>query len=222
MRRAIAEHMVHSKLHTAPHATTVFEVDMSAVSQHRHAHKADMIKQGVALTFSAYFAHAVVTALTKHPYLNAQWGDDGVHLIHPINLGIAVALGDSPADNGGLIVPIIRNAQDLNLLGMARAVNDLSQRARRKQLRPDEAQGGTFTISNHGVNGSLFATPIINQPQVAILGIGMIEARVKVINGMIAIRQCAYLSLSLDHRAIDGATADAFMGTLKATLENWA
>ncbi|MEO8394749.1 MAG: 2-oxo acid dehydrogenase subunit E2, partial [Chloroflexota bacterium] len=154
------------------------------------------------------------------PYLNAQWTDEGIFLHTAINIGIAVAIQD------GLLVPVIRHAQDLNLLGIARAVNDLATRARNKQLKPDEVQGGTFTITNHGVSGSLFATPIINQPQVGILGVGVLEKRVKVItdalgNDTIAIRPCLYASLSFDHRVVDGAAGDGFMMALKTRLEGW-
>jgi 2-oxoglutarate dehydrogenase E2 component (dihydrolipoamide succinyltransferase) len=222
MRRSIAEHMVRSKLHTSPHVTTVFEIDMTAVMQHRAAHKDTFAKLGVNLTLTAYFAAATVTSLQANPYLNAQWKDDGIFLHHAVNLGIAVALGDNPAENNGLIVPVIKNAQDLNLMGMARAVNDIAERARKKQLKPDEVQGGTFTISNHGVGGSLFATPIINQPQVGILGVGVVEQRVKVIENALAIRPCCYVSLTFDHRVADGASGDAFMSTLKQWLEGWA
>jgi 2-oxoglutarate dehydrogenase E2 component (dihydrolipoamide succinyltransferase) len=216
MRRAIADHMVFSKLQTSPHVTTVFEVDMSAVLNHREANLEAFAKQGVNLTLTAYFLAASVTALRAHPYLNSQWRDEGIYLHHTVNIGVAVALDD------GLIVPVIKNAQDLNLLGLARAVNDLATRARGKQLKPDEVQGGTFTITNHGVSGSLFATPIINQPQVAILGVGVMEKRAKVVNDAIAIRPCVYVTLTFDHRVVDGATGDAFMLTLKETLENWS
>ncbi|MBZ0293205.1 MAG: 2-oxo acid dehydrogenase subunit E2 [Anaerolineae bacterium] len=216
LRQAIAEHMVRSKLHTAPHVTTLFEIDMSAVMTHRAAHQADFLKQGVKLTLTAYFAAATVTALQENPYLNAQWTDEGIFLHHVVHLGVAVAI------DGGLIVPVIRQAQDLNLMGIARAVNDLAQRAREKQLKPDEIQGGTFTITNHGVSGSLLATPIINQPQAGILGVGLVEKSVKVINDAIAIRPCCYVTLTFDHRIADGATGDAFMVTLKKRLENWA
>lgn len=214
MRKAIAEHMVLSK-HTSPHVTTVFEVDLSTVIAHQQAQKAAFAQGGVKLTLTAYFAAATTHALLNHPYLNAQWTDAGIQLHHAVNLGIAVAVND------GLIVPVIRNAQDLNLMGLARAVNDLAQRARDKQLKPDEIKGGTFSISNHGVSGSLFATPIINQPQAGILGVGMLEKRVKVINDAIAIRPCLYLSLTFDHRIADGANADSFMSHLKGRLENW-
>ena len=216
MRRAIAEHMVQSKLRIAPHVTTVFEVDMSAVLAHREANLADFAKQGVNLTLTAYFVAAAVKALRANPYLNAEWRKEGIFLHNAVNMGIAVALDE------GLIVPVIKNAQDLNLLGLARAVNDLAARARAKQLRPDEVKDGTFTISNHGVSGSLFATPIINQPQVGILGVGIMEKRAKVVNDAIAIRPCCYVSLTFDHRVVDGATGDSFMLALKQALENWS
>lgn len=216
LRKAIAEHMVHSKLQTAPHVTTVFEADLTAVLAHREAHKEAFARQGVNLTLTAYFAAGTITALQQNPYLNARWTDEGIYLHHPVHLGIAVAI------DGGLIVPVIKNAQDLNLMGIARAVNDLAQRARDKQLQPDDVKGGTFTITNHGVSGSLFATPIINQPQAGILGVGVMEKRVKVINDAITIRPCCYISLTFDHRIADGAAGDSFMLTLKETLERWS
>lgn len=215
MRRAIADHMVRSKLQTSPHVTTVFEVDMSAVLRHRDLHKDDFARQGVNLTLTAYFTAAAVAALQAVPFINAQWTDEGIYLHRQINIGMAVAIDE------GLIVPVIRNAQDYSLLGLARVVNDLTNRARSRQLKPDEVQGGTFTITNHGVSGSLMATPIINQPQVGILGVGIMEKRVKVIDDAIAIRPCVYVTLTFDHRVADGATGDAFMTTVKQTLENW-
>lgn len=219
MRRGIAEHMVRSK-HTSPHVTTVFEIDMSAALAHREAHRDAFAKQGVNLTLTAYFVAATVEGLKATPILNSQWTDAGIYQHRALHIGIAVALDQ------GLIVPVIRNAQDLNLLGIARAVNDLASRARNRQLKPDEVQGGTFSITNHGVSGSLFATPIINQPQAGILGVGVMEKRVKVItdangNDMIAIRPCVYVSLTFDHRIADGATADGFLLTLKRRLEGW-
>jgi 2-oxoisovalerate dehydrogenase E2 component (dihydrolipoyl transacylase) len=197
MRKAIAEHMVRSKLHTSPHVTTVFEIDLSTVLAHREANKDAFARQGVNLTLTAYFASATVTALLANRYLNGQWTDEGIYLHNAVHLGIAVALDD------GLIVPVIKNAQDLNLSGLARSINDLSTRARNRGLKPDEVTGGTFSISNHGVSGSLFATPIINQPQVGILGVGVVEKRVKVINDAIAIRPCVYITLTFDHRVAD-------------------
>lgn len=220
MRRAIAEHMVQSKLHTAPHVTTVFEVDMSAVLAHREKHKAEFSAQNVNLTLTAYFVAASITALQATPYINAQWTEEGIYLHRAAHIGMATAIPE------GLIVPVIKNAQDYNLLGLARVINDLAARARSKQLKPDEVQGGTFTITNHGVSGSLFATPIINQPQTGILGIGVLEKRVKVISSpstgdSIAIRPCIYASLTFDHRVADGAAGDAFMSTFKQALEVW-
>ncbi len=220
IRKAIAEHMVRSKLQTSPHVTTVFEIDLSAVLAHREANKATFAKQGVNLTLTAYFVAASVEALRAVPYLNGQWMDEGILLHNTINVGLAVAIDD------GLIVPVIKRAGELNLLGLARAVNDLAARARSKQLKPDEVKDGTFTITNHGVGGSLFATPIINQPQVGILGVGVLEKRVKVItdalgSDSIAIRPCLYLTLTFDHRVVDGAAGDGFMTVLKERLEGW-
>lgn len=215
MRRSIAQHMVESKLHTAPHVTTVMEVDLHHVTKHREANKENFAKRGVKLTYTPYFVAASAKALQEVPELNARWTDDGLFLNHVQHIGMAVAIDE------GLIVPVIKNAQDYNLVGLARQVNDLAQRARNRHLQPDEIYGGTFTITNHGVSGSLLATPIINQPQSAILGVGMIEKRVKVINDAIAIRPCAYLSLTFDHRVADGAAADSFLMRVKQILENW-
>lgn len=216
IRRATAEHMVRSKLHTSPHVTTVFEFDMTAVLAHLQANKPAFAEQGVNLTLTAYLAGATARALQAHPYLNAEWREEGIYLHHAVHLGVAVAVDE------GLIVPVIRDAQDLSLMGMARAINDLATRARSKQLKLEEVRGGTFTISNHGVGGSLMATPIINQPQVAILGVGIVEKRVKVIDDMIGIRPCCYVTLTFDHRVADGAVGDAFMVTLKRLIEGWA
>lgn len=214
MRRSIAEHMVRSK-HTSPHVTTVFEVDFSAVAAHRAANKDRFAREGAKLTFTAYVVSAIVQSLRVHPLVNSSWTETGILLHDTINVGIAAAVDD------GLIVPVLKQADGLNLLGLARAINDLATRARAKELRPDEVQGGTFTLTNHGVSGSLFATPIINQPQCAILGLGMIEKRVKVIDDAIAIRPQAFASLTFDHRILDGATADYFMSSFKDTLEKW-
>jgi len=214
MRRSIAEHMVRSK-HTSPHVTTVFEFDFTAVAAHRAAHKEQFARDNARLTFTAYLVAATVAALKEHPLANSSWGDEGIVLHRSINLGLATALDD------GLIVPVIKNADSLNLLGLTRTINDLADRARRKQLRPDETQGGTFTITNHGVSGSLFATPIINQPQCGILGVGKIEKRVKVIHDAIAIRPLAYVSFTFDHRILDGATADYFVAAIKEKIETW-
>ncbi len=214
MRRAIADHMVLSKK-TSPHVTTVFEFDFTAVNVHRRANKSGFAQDGAHLTFTAYIVAATVQALKQNPMVNSRWTDEGIELLRDINVGMATALDE------GLIVPVIKNADSLNLLGIARIVNDLAQRARSKQLRPDEVQGGTVTITNHGTSGSLFATPIINQPQCGILGVGKIEKRVKVINDAIAIRTMAYVSFTFDHRILDGATADYFVSSIKEIIENW-
>ncbi len=215
MRRRIAEHMVRSKLHTAPHVTTVFEVDMSAVVAHRNAHKDDFARRGINLTFTAYIVAATAEALRRHPVVNSEWRDDGLLLKPEINIGMAVAL------NEGLIVPVIKHADELALAGIARQVNDLAQRARAGQLKPDEVQSGTFTITNHGVAGSLFATPIINQPQSGILGVGAIKKRVVVLEEQgdaIAVRPMMYLSFTFDHRVLDGASADWFAAEIVKLL----
>ena len=215
IRRTIADHMVRSK-HTSPHVTTVFDVDFTNVATHRAANKERFSRDGAKLTFTAYIVAAMVQALKAHPIVNSTWTDSGILLKKEINLGMATAIAD------GLIVPIIKNADGLSLLGIARAVNDLADRARLGQLLPDEVQGGTFTLTNHGTSGSLFATPIINQPQCAILGLGKIEKRVKVIEDAIAIRLMAYASLTFDHRILDGAMADAFMNSFKEIIENYS
>ncbi len=219
MRKAIADHMVMSK-RTSPHVTTVFEVDLSKVVAHRNKHKAAFEHDGVKLTFTPYFARATIAALKKYPLVNSSWSESGIVLHRTVNLGIAVSLG---AD--GLIVPVIKNADSLNLLGLARTVSDLADRARRKQLKPDEVQGGTFTITNHGTSGSLFATPVINQPQCGILGVGLIQKRVVVVThndvDAIAIRPMVYLGLTFDHRILDGNSADNFVAAIKQLLEAW-
>lgn len=214
IRRSIAEHMVRSK-QTSPHVTTVFEFDFSTVAAHRKNNKDQYLRDGVRLTFTAYIVAATVQALKKHPMVNSSWSDDGILLKREINIGMATAIED------GLIVPVIKNADGLNLLGLARTINDLADRARSKQLRPDDVKGGTFSITNHGTTGSLFATPIINQPQCGILGVGAIEKRVKVIDDAIAIRPMAFVSFTFDHRILDGASADNFVSTIKGLIENW-
>lgn len=215
IRRAIAEHMVRSE-RTSPHVTTVFEIDMSAVVRHLEANKAAFEREGVKLTFTPYFVAAIVAALKAFPVVNSSWTDDGLVLHAAVNVGVAVSLGDE-----GLIVPVVKGADGLSLLGLARAVNDLSGRARAHRLKPDDVQDGTITLTNHGVSGSLFATPIINQPQVAIVGVGVIEKRVRVIGDAIAIRPMCYISLTFDHRVLDGASGDKFVAHVKNTLEAW-
>ena len=215
VRRAIAEHMLLSK-HTSPHVTTVMEADLSRVVAHREANKAAFNRDGVNLTFTAYFIAAAVAGLKAHPIVNSSWSDEGIRLHRQINIGMATSLGEE-----GLIVPVIKDADRLSLLGLAQGINDLAKRARAKKLQPDEVKGGTFTLTNHGISGSLFATPIINQPQCAILGVGAIQKRVVVINDAIAIRPMAYISLTFDHRILDGAIADYFLAKVVETLEKW-
>ena len=220
VRKSIAAHMVMSK-HTSPHVTTVMEVDLSRVIAHRNQNKEAFSRDGVNLTFTAYFVSAAVSALKAYPIVNSSWREDGILVHRDINIGLATSLGEA-----GLIVPVIKQADQLSLLGFARTINDLAQRARAKQLKPDEVHGGTFSITNHGISGSLFASPIINQPQCAILGVGAIQKRVIVIsdkvNGdTIAIRPMVYLSLTFDHRILDGAIADYFLGKVVESLANW-
>ncbi len=220
IRRSIAEHMVYSK-YTAPHVLTVMEADLSRVAAHRRANKEAFAQAGVRLTFTAYFVAAAAQALRAYPIVNASWSDQGIVMHQQVNIGMAVSLGDE-----GLIVPVIKNADELSLLGIARAVNDLADRARNRKLQPDEITGSTFSITNHGVTGSLFAFPIINQPNVAILGVGAIKKRPIVVtddlgNDSIAIRPMVYLSLSFDHRLIDGAVADMFLAKIVEVLEGW-
>lgn len=216
MRKSIAQHMVDSK-HTSPHVLTVMEADLSRITKHRAANKAGFEKDGVNLTFTAYFMAAIVAGLKAYPIVNSSWSDEGVLIHKNINIGMAVSLGED-----GLIVPVIKDADDLSLLATARAVNDLANRARNKKLQPDDVKGGTFTLTNHGTSGSLFAFPVINQPQSGILGIGAMQKRVVVIDDAIAIRPMVYMSFVFDHRILDGASADWFLAKVKETLENWS
>jgi len=216
IRKQIAEHMVMSK-HTSPHVLTVMEVDMNRVVKHRSANKEIFARDGVNLTFTAYFLTAIVAGLKAYPLTNSSWTDEGLLVHKSINIGMATSLGEE-----GLIVPVIKNADNLSLLAMARSVNDLANRARSKKLQPDEVKGGTFTLTNHGVSGSLFAFPVINQPQCGILGVGAMQKRVVVIDDAIAIRPMVYLSFVFDHRILDGASADWFLAKVKETLENWS
>jgi 2-oxoglutarate dehydrogenase E2 component (dihydrolipoamide succinyltransferase) len=214
MRRTIAAHMVRSK-QTSPHVTTVFEVDFSNVVDHRRSHREAFARDGANLTFTPYLVFAVVQALKAHPQVNSEWREDGLLLHREINIGMATAVA------GGLIVPVIKHADSYNLLGLTRDVNDLATRARLKGLTPEDVQGGTFSLTNHGTTGSLFATPIINQLQCGILGVGVIEKRVKVIDDAIVIRFLAYASFTFDHRILDGASADHFVGRFKQVIETW-
>ncbi len=214
MRRKIAEHMIASR-RTSAHVHSVFEVNFSRVAQIRDAKKAEYEKSGAKLTYLSFIIKAAIDALRAVPIVNASLDGDNIVYHRDVNLGIAVAL------DWGLLVPVIKKADERNLLGLSRAVADLAARARTKQLKPDEVTGGTFTITNPGVFGALFGMPIINQPQVAILGVGHIEKRPIVIDDAIAIRPMAYLTLGYDHRLIDGAVADQFMSHVKHKLENW-
>jgi len=214
-RRLIAEHMVASKK-TSAHVTTVFEVDMTRVAHTRERMANEFERtQSVKLTYTPFVARAAVEAIKQFPIFNSSVEGTNIIYKQAINLGIAVAL------ETGLVVPVIKNAGDKDFAGMARAVQDLASRARSKRLNVDEVQEGTFTITNPGVFGSLFGTPIINQPQVAILGVGVIEKRPVIRDDAIAIRSMAYLMLTFDHRIIDGAVADQFMAYLKNCLETW-
>ena len=214
MRKRIAEHMIASR-RTSAHVHSVFEVNFSRVAQIRAARKTEFERAGAKLTYLSFIMKAAVDALRDMPVINASIDGDTVVYHKDVNLGIAVAL------DWGLIVPVVKNADERNLVGLSRAVADLAARARSKQLKPDEVQGGTFTITNPGVFGALFGTPIINQPQVAILGVGAVEKRAVVVDDAIAIRPMAYLTLGYDHRLIDGAVADQYMSIVKRTLENW-
>jgi pyruvate dehydrogenase E2 component (dihydrolipoamide acetyltransferase) len=215
MRRKIAEHMIVSK-RTSAHVHSVFEIDFARVAKIREQKKAEYERVGAKLTFMSFIAKAVCDGLRHVPVMNASVDGDNIVYKQDINLGIAVAL------DWGLIVPVIRNADEKNLLGLSRAILDVATRARAKQLKPEEVQGGTFTITNPGVFGTLFGMPIISQPQVAILGVGAIEKRVVVTDDdAIVVRPRAYMSIGYDHRLVDGAVADEFMSRVKKTIEGF-
>jgi 2-oxoglutarate dehydrogenase E2 component (dihydrolipoamide succinyltransferase) len=214
MRKKIAEHMVMSR-RTSAHVHSVFHVNFSTVERIRQQKKAEYEQLGTKLTYMAFIAKAVVSALRRFPIVNASLDGDNVIYKKDINLGIAVAL------ETGLIVPVIKHADEKNLLGLSRAIADVAGRARSKQLKPEDVHDGTFTITNPGQFGSQFGMPIINQPQVAILGVGTIEKRPIVVDDAIAIRTMAYLTLGYDHRLVDGATGDQFMFEVKQQLENF-
>jgi 2-oxoglutarate dehydrogenase E2 component (dihydrolipoamide succinyltransferase)/2-oxoisovalerate dehydrogenase E2 component (dihydrolipoyl transacylase) len=203
MRKTIAERMVKSR-QTSAHVVTFFETDFSAIAKFREGRK---------LTYLPFVIKAVTAAMKEFPILNSSWSDQGIVIKKDIHLGIAVALDD------GLLVPVVRHADRKGLTQLGQEVADLAERARGKRLAPEEVQSGTFTITNHGGFGSLFSTPIIHQPQIAILGVGAVQKRAVVVNDAIAIRPMGYLSLSFDHRVIDGATADRFMAKVKSILE---
>ena len=216
MRQKIAEHMVISK-RVAAHVTTVHRVDMTKIAKIRAKHKdAFAARHGMSLTFLPFVARAAAQALAEYPIFNASI--DGTNIVYhaDVNIGIAVAL------DGGLIVPVIKSADEKNVTGLQKSIVDLAGRARSKQLKPDDIAGGTFSITNFGSFGSVFATPVINQPQVAILGVGAVEKVPAIVDDMIAIRSQAFLALTFDHRLIDGALADQFTGRVKAILENWS
>jgi pyruvate dehydrogenase E2 component (dihydrolipoamide acetyltransferase) len=216
MRTKIAEHMLMSQA-TSAHVTTIHKVDMTKIVKMRAKHKADFqTRYGISLTYLPFVTSATVEALKAFPHLNASIEGSNIIFHNEINIGIAVAL------ENGLIVPVIRQADEKNVLGLQRSIVDLAARARARQLKPDEVTGGTFSISNFGSFGSVMATPVINQPQVAVLGVGTVEKVPVVIDDAIAIRSVMYLSLSFDHRLVDGALADQFTGRIKQILENWS
>jgi 2-oxoglutarate dehydrogenase E2 component (dihydrolipoamide succinyltransferase) len=221
VRRRIAEHMVASLLHTAPHVTTVFEADMTAVLADRARQREEFSRQGVPLTLTAYFVQAAVAALRAVPQANSRWTDSALEFYDSINIGIATAV-----DGTGLVVPVLRDADRRDLLETARGLDDLVTRARSGKLNPADMRGGTFTISNHGVSGSLIATPIIiNQPQSAILGVGKLEQRAVVVQSggtpQLAVGSRCYVSLTLDHRVMDGQDGNRFLSTFVGHLTHW-
>jgi len=212
MRKKIAEHMILSQ-RTSAHVYSVFHVNFSTIAKLRQQKKTEYEQAGAKLTYMAFIARVIVEALHRHPVINASIDGENVIYRHEINLGIAVALDD------GLIVPVIKNADEKNVLGLSRAIADVADRARAKRLNPEEVHGGTFTITNPGQFGAQFGMPIINQPQVAILGVGTIEKRPVVVDDAVGIRTMAYLTLGYDHRLVDGAVADQFMADVKQRLE---
>ena len=214
MRKKIAEHMVVSK-RTSAHVYSVFEVNYSRVDQIRKAKKEDYERSGAKLTFTSFIAKVVVDCLRKHKVINASLDGDNIIYRNDINLGIAVAL------ENGLIVPVVKGAGEKNTLGLSKAIQDIADRARAKKLNPEEVHGGTFTITNPGNFGAQFGLPIINQPQVAILGVGTIEKRPVVVDDAIGIRLMGFLTLGYDHRLVDGAVADQFMADVKKGIENF-
>ncbi len=221
IRKRIAEHMVQSLLHTAPHVTTVFEVDMTAVLTHREKYREEFARRGVPLTLTAYFVLAIVDAIGVVPEANSRWTDSALEVFDSIHIGVATAL-----EEGGLVVPVLRDVQSRDLFSTAEGLNDLVTRAREGRLTTADVRGGTFTLSNHGVSGSLLATPIvINQPQAAILGVGKLEKRPVVIEAggedRVVIQPRCYVTLTLDHRVMDGHQANRFMQRFVARLTNW-
>ncbi len=215
VQQKMAQHMVMS-VQTSPHVAAVHEVDMTEIVRHREQHAAEFErKEGYKLTFTPYIVHAVARAIKKYPLMNSSVEGTTIVRKTAIHIGLAVAA------ESGLIVPVIKHAEEKNFLGIARAVNDLATRTRAKKLTPDDIQGGTFTISNYGVFGTLIGTPIIHQPQIAILGTGAITKRVMVINDAIAIRSMAYFTMSFDHRVVDGALGGMFLEEIVRNLEEF-
>jgi 2-oxoglutarate dehydrogenase E2 component (dihydrolipoamide succinyltransferase) len=221
VRKRVAEHMVQSLLHTAPHVTTVFEVDLTAVLAHRLKHRDEFARRGAPLTLTAYFLQATVDAIRAVPEANSRWTDTALEVFDSIHIGVGTAL-----ETGGLVVPVLRDVQSRDLFQTAEGLNDLVTRAREGRLVPADVRGGTFTISNHGVSGSLVATPIIiNQPQAAILGVGKLEKRPVVVEeggvDRVVIRPRCYVTLTIDHRVMDGHQANRFLQTFVARLTSW-
>ena len=221
MRQSIASHMVDSLLHTAPHVTSVFNLDLSTIIAHRKQYKQNYQDQAVNLTFTAYFIAASAVAIKQVPLINSQLHDKTIEIFSNINIGIGTALADK-----GLIVPVLKNCEDKDLFAIAKNLTELTDKARNNKLKPSDVKGGTFTISNHGVSGSLIATPIIiNQPQSAILGIGKMEKRVivKEVAGddVMLIKPMCYVSLTIDHRVLDAHQTNQFLSVFVETLENW-
>lgn len=221
MRKSIASHMVESLLQTSPHVTSVFEMDMNNIIEHRKWHKKEYEELGVKLTFTAYFLAAMVKAVQAVPQVNARFHDDALEVFEDVNIGVGTALGDA-----GLVVPVVEQVQQMNLFEIAHRLNLQTIKARDGKLTPADMRNGTITISNHGVSGSLFAAPIIiNQPEVAILGIGKLEKRVVVeeVNGIdtMVIRPKCYVSLSIDHRALDAHQTNQFLSVFVEAIENW-
>lgn len=219
IRLRTARHMVESMLQTAPHVTAVFDADLSAVIAHREANQAAFAEKGIKLTYTAYFVIAAAKALQALPEVNSRWREDALEIFQDCNIGIAAAT------ESGLVVPVIHRAQTLDLFGVAGRLQDLTDRAREGKLAQPEVQNGTFTITNHGMTGSLIATPIIHQPQSAILGIGKLEKRVVAVEkkgkDVVEIKPMVYVTLTIDHRALDGFQANRFLTEFVQTLENW-
>ena len=221
MRKSIASHMVESLLEKSPHVTSVFEMDMTNIMEHRKWHKKEFEELGVKLTFTSYFLAAMAKAVKEVPQTNARFHDDALEIFSDVNIGVGTALGDA-----GLVVPVIEQVQEMNLFEISKRLGDMTVKARDGKLTPSDMKNGTITISNHGVSGSLFATPIIiNQPQVAILGVGKLEKRVVVeeVNGVdtMVIRPKCYVSLSIDHRALDAHQTNLFLSHFVNVIENW-